>query len=311
MQALGIDIGGTKIAAGLVDESGLITYRRIVATPAADGAAAILAAVIDLARSVLAAAGRAGIAVDAVGVGSAGHVDVTRGLITYASHNLPGWSGLSLRERLQAALDRPVFVDNDVNAMALGEHQFGAGLGFQEVLYVAVGTGIGGALVRNGELWRGTTWSAGEICHMVVNFDGHRRCSCGEMGHLEAYTCGPALAARYAELAGVAAAPDLRTVAARAGQGDEAGRRAIAEGATILGKALAGVLNLIDPEALVIGGGVPMLGTLWWEPFTVALRANPLPGPARVVLRQAILGTDAVMIGAAWLALTGGLKMTG
>ncbi len=301
--ALAIDIGGTKIAAALVSDSGALLDRVLLPTPAAEGAPAILATVVAAGQAVLDQAHTQGISVAGVGIGSAGHVDTNRGSITFASDNLPGWSGLTLAERVSAALGLPVLVDNDANALALGEQHFGAGRGFAEVLYVAVGTGVGGAVVRNGQLWRGSTWSAGEICHTVVNYDGIRRCSCGRTGHLEPYTSGPAMVARYLELAQTETGPDLHAVARLAQSGDHHACQAIIEGATVLGVALAGILNIIDPEALVVGGGVPEMGELWWQPFERALRDNPLPGPARVALRPAELGTDAVMIGAAWLVL--------
>jgi glucokinase len=303
--ALAVDIGGTKIAAALVNRQGAVIYRVLAATRPESGALAILQTVINTAREVMAAAGRFGLNVPAVGIGTAGEVNVTHGSISYASDNLPGWSGLPLASEIEAALHLPVFVDNDVNALALGEHHFGAGRGYREALYVAVGTGVGGAVVRDGLIWRGATWSAGEICHLVIDIDGTRRCSCGATGHLEAYTSGPAMTQRYLELSGARENLDLRGVAALARQGDGHALRAIAEGANILGAALGGVLNVLDPELLVIGGGVPEIGPLWWQHFETALRANPLPGPARIALQPAQLGGDAVIIGAAWLAFAG------
>lgn len=297
---LGVDIGGTKIAAGLVTAEGAVITRRVAATPVAAGASAILATALDVSCRVL-AEGR-GLDVIAVGVGSAGEVDCERGVVTYASDTLPGWAGLALAQEFTAATGLPAVVDNDVNAFAIGEGQFGAGRGFRDVLYVAVGTGIGGAVVLDGRLRRGAHWAAGEIGHLIAAWDGARVCSCGRRGHLEAYAAGPALAARYRELAGASEAVDLRTVAARARAGDLLARRAIAEGAEILGLCLAGLLDALDPEALVIGGGVTALGDLWWPTLEQALRANPLPGPAQLALRPAQLDADSVLIGAAWLA---------
>ncbi len=312
--ALGVDIGGTKIAAAVVREDGSVIGRRAVPTPVAGGAAAILAAALALSRRVL-EEGR-GLDIIAIGVGSAGEVDADHGVVTYASDNLPGWAGLALADEFAAATGLPAVIDNDVNALAAGESQFGAGRGFRDVLYVAVGTGIGGAVVLDGRLRRGASWAAGEIGHLIAAWDGDRVCSCGRRGHLEAYAAGPALAARYWELAGIEAsgggsqgaaeALDLRAVAARARAGDLLARRVIAEGAEILGICLGGLLNVLDPQALVIGGGVAELGDLWWRPLAAALRGNPLPGPAQILLRPAHLGADSVLIGAAWLALMRG-----
>ncbi len=306
--ALAIDIGGTKIAAALVNRHGAVIFRMRRATRAELGAPAVLQTVIAAARDMLAAAERFGLNVPAVGIGTGGQVNVTYGNISYASDNIPGWDGLPLATEIEAALHLPVFVDNDVNALALGEQHFGAGRGYREVLYVAIGTGIGGAIVRDGQIWRGSNWSAGEICHMVIDIDGTRRCSCGAMGHLEAYTSGPAMTKRYLELSGSRETLDLRAITVLAEQGDGHALRAIAEGANILGTTLGGVLNILDPELLVIGGGVADIGPLWWQHFETALRANPIPGPARIPVEPAQLGGDAVTIGAAWLAFAGADK---
>ena len=144
---------------------------------------------------------------------------------------------------------------------------------------MAVGTGVGGALILDGQVWRGRTCTAGEIAHVLVDWQGGRLCNCGQPGHLEAYAAGPAMAARYVELAGGSVACDLREVHALARAGDVQAQAAIAEGATILGKALCGLVDTLDLDAIVIGGGVPALGELWWEPLLATLRANPMPGP--------------------------------
>lgn len=302
--ALAVDIGGTKIAAGLVNRNGSVVQRVVRATRPELGAPAILQTVVEAGKELLERASRFGLPVVGVGIGSAGQVNADLGAISYASGNLPGWSGLHLSEEVRRGVGLETFVDNDVNALALGEHHYGAGRGFQEALYVAVGTGVGGAVVRQGTIWRGATWSAGEICHLVIDIDGTRRCSCGATGHLEAYTCGPAMVQRYREFSGSRDKLDLQQVADLARQGDAHARHAIAEGATILGTALGGVLNVLDPEVVVIGGGVPEIGHLWWSHLENALRANPMPGPARVAMRRAELGVDAVLSGAAWLAFS-------
>ena len=231
--ALAIDIGGTKIAAALVNRQGAVIHRHVRATRADLGAPAILQTTREAGREMLNTASRYGLQVHAIGIGTGGQVDVEQGRISYASDTLPGWSGLPLAYEVESALKLPVFVDNDVNAVALGEHHFGAGQGYQAAFYVAIGTGVGGALVQGGEIWRGSTWSAGEICNLVIDFDGTRRCSCGATGHLEAYTSGPAMTLRYRELSGMREQIDLKAVASYAHQGDSHAIRAIAEGAQI------------------------------------------------------------------------------
>lgn len=299
--ALGIDIGGSKIAAALVAPDGTTGEIQRVTTPASAGPDAILQAALAAGRKVLEEAHQR--QVIAIGIGSAGQVDHARGVITYAAGNLPGWAGTDLAGAFHTAFDLPVSVDNDVNTMALGEQRFGAGRDIEHALYLTVGTGVGGAVIQNGRLWRGTTWTAGEIGHLLVAWDGTWRCSCGHTGHLEAYCAGPAMAARYAERANIVEPLDLRDIADRAAAGDDLARATIAEGATILGLALGGLLSVLDPAAVIVGGGVAELGEVWWQPLETAVRAAPMPGPARVALRRAELGIHAVLVGAGWLAL--------
>lgn len=301
--ALGIDIGGTKIAAAIVTEHGTIEERRSISTPALQGGQAVLAATIALGHAVIDAAQARGYTIVAAGIGTAGQVDHTRGAITYASDNLPGWAGIEVAAACTAAFGLPSFVDNDVNTMALGEQRWGAGRSYEDALYITVGTGVGGALILGRKLRRGATWTAGEICHLMVDWDGTRLCSCGRPGHLEAYTSGPAISARYSERSNTAIHPPLAIVAERARAGDTMAREAIEEGARILGLGLSGFLAVLDPQALIIGGGVAQLGDLWWPTLEATLRAGPLPGPANIALRPAQLGVDAGLIGAGCLAL--------
>lgn len=297
-----IDIGGTKTAAAaLTDEGELIAWVS-APTPAQAGASAVLTLAESLARQVQTAAIARGVALSAVGIAAAGAIDVEQGVPVYAGATLPGWTGAPIRAHLKAALGLPVVVDNDVNALALGEWQMGAGRGYSDLLVVAVGTGVGGALIQGGRLWRGASWSAGEIGHLLVDLEGRRRCNCGQAGHLEAYVAGPALAAHYQELAGLTEPIDLRLVAQRASVGDAHAVEAIVTGARVLGRALAGVACLLDPQAIVIGGGVAELGDLWWLAMRSALRGGPLPGPAGVMVMPAQLGTRAGLVGAGCLA---------
>ncbi len=297
-----IDIGGTKTAVAALNDDGELYAWVSAPTPAQAGANAVLTLAEALARQVQAEALARGVELSAVGVAAAGAIDAERGVPVFAGATLPGWTGAPIRAHFEAALGLPVLVDNDVNALALGELQLGAGRGFANLLVVAVGTGVGGALIQGGRLWRGASWSAGEIGHLLVDLEGRRRCNCGQVGHLEAYVAGPALAAQYQELAGLPAPLDLRDVAERAGAGDPRAVEAIVTGARVLGRALAGVACLLDPQAIVIGGGVAELGDLWWSEMRSALRGGPLPGPAAVAVLPAQLGPRAGLVGAGCLA---------
>lgn len=310
--AIGIDIGGTKVLGGVVDPSGkvLATARRD--TPADDVAKTadfIVEVVQELAR---------GHQVDAVGVGAAGWIDVTRSRVLFAP-NL-AWRDEPLRDRLAARIDLPVVVENDGNAAAWAEFRHGAARDATDsMVLVTVGTGIGGGLVIGGKLLRGANGVAAELGHVRVVPDGHP-CGCGRHGCLEQYASGTALvryareraladpgsAARLLELAGgsvEAVTGPMVTLAAH--DGDPAALAAFAEVGRWLGSGLADLVNTLDPEILVLGGGVAEAGDLLLIParaaFTDQLGARRTLPVAAVVAAE--LGNTAGVVGAADLAL--------
>lgn len=293
-RALGIDIGGSKIAAGIVDEHGALEGPPLfVTTPAADGADAVVAAVLDAARAALGTS-----SADAVGIGSAGTFD-ERGTVASATGLLRGWTGTPLAELVSSALGAPVIAINDVHAAAASEALVGAGTRFDSVLVVAVGTGVGGAIVRNGQVERGATGTAGSIGH--VPGPGGRECSCGVADHIEPWVSGPGLERSFFEADGEAL--PLREIAALAAAGDELALRVILEGATMLGRAIAGAVNLLDPAAIVLGGGVADIGEPYRAAVAAAILADALPGPGRAPVLAAALGNRAAIVGAALVAL--------
>lgn len=300
---VGVDVGGTKIAAALVTPDGRLGRTVERPTPAADGPAAVLDAIAEAVRALPGHRSARG-----VGVGTGGVVDRRHGVVRSANALLPGWAGTDLRAELGARLGLPVVADNDVNAFALAEQRFGAGVGHRAVLYVSVGTGIGGALVLDGALYRGAHFTAGELGHLAVPEAAGRPCNCGRVGHLEAVAAGPALSARYGELTGTrdVSATDVRVVAARAADGDAHAARVIAAGAAALGRALGGLVNTLDVERVVVGGGVLGVGDRYWRPLTEAFAAELLPGPSGVRPVRAALGPRSAVVGAAALLLEEG-----
>ncbi|MFR9781044.1 ROK family protein, partial [Micromonospora sp. MS34] len=244
---VGVDIGGTKTAAALVGPGGTVLERREAPTPARSGPEAVLDTAAGLAADLLDAGGAG-----PVGVGTAGTVDPATGSIRYATDNLPGWAGTPVADALAARLARPVRVTNDVNAAALGECWTGAGWDRAHVLLVAVGTGLGGAIVRNGRVETGARGAAGEVGHLPAPGAERLRCGCGRYGHLEAIASGTGLAAAYANATG--ARVTGRTVADRAAAGDRVARQVVDRAGSILGATLAGLVALLDPEAVVVAG---------------------------------------------------------
>jgi glucokinase len=306
----GVDIGGTKLLAVAATEKGEIVAER--RQPTAEGTEAVLADITAVVADLLAAQPD----IAAVGVGLPGLVDLA-GVVHYAP-NLPGFVGVAAQARLAAACPVPVVVDNDANVAALAEVLHGAGRGHREVLMVTLGTGIGGGLVINGAVNRGGFGFAAEIGHFTVDRDGPV-CSCGERGHWEALASGTGLGRRAREWAARGDAPHVLAraggvVAAVTGQGaGESARAGEADGLAILAEhagdvalGLGGLVNILDPEIVVIGGGLVHLGEALLAPIRAALpahveatRLRPMPPVV-----AAALGEQAGAVGAAALART-------
>jgi len=285
---VGVDVGGTKIAAGLVGSDGSLLARHTEPTPQDRGAAGVLDAIEHAARTVA-----AGYEIGALGVGTGGVVDTGRGVIVSATDLLPDWRGTPVGPHLSARLGVPVAVDNDVNALAAGEL---ADAGPGTSLYVGIGTGIGGAVVVDGTLRHGSHHTAGGIGHVPVGTDRTRLCSCGRPGHLEAVASGPGIADAYRP-----GLRDLRVVTAAADDGDARAVATIETAAGILGRAIAGVVNVLDADRVVVGGGVAALGDRLFVPLNAAFATELLPPLADLRVRASTLGADASVLGAAAL----------
>jgi glucokinase len=306
--AIGIDVGGTKINAFRVGRDGTVRARLTVTTPADDGEAT-MAAMVDVSRRLVTDD------VVAVGVGAAGLVDVAQGVLRFAP-NL-AWRNLSIAARMRDALGLPCQVDNDANVAAWGEWRFGAGRGYRHMLLVAVGTGIGGGIVAGRRLFRGAHGFGGEIGHIIVEPNGPP-CGCGNRGCWEQVASGQAIgrlgreAAREhpgSVLASLArGGPDAitgETVSDAAHQGDPIAIEILGEVGRRLGEGIAGLINVLDPQVVVIGGGAIRAGDALLAPARERAAAA-IEGPAyrpAVPLVPAVMGNDAGAIGAASLAL--------
>ena len=308
---IGVDIGGTKVAGGVVDESGQILARARVDTPAKDAEAAEDAIVAVVERL------RGDFDIDAVGLGIAGFVDESRSRVYFAP-NLPDWHNEPVRDDVSRRVGLPVVVENDANAAAWGENRFGAGRDETDLVCVTVGTGIGGGIIIEDRLYRGRYGIGGEIGHMQVVADG-RLCGCGQRGCWEQYASGNALVReareRAAESRSEAAVllrmgdgtPEMitgRHVTEAARLGDEVALAAFATVGRWLGQGLADLVAILDPGRFIIGGGVSEAGELVLEParegFELLLTGRDVRPVAQVVLAE--LGNDAGLVGAADLA---------
>lgn len=308
--AIGVDVGGTKVAAGVVDESGQVLARTRRPTPGSSPRHVedtIAAVVADL---------RLGHDVEAVGIGAAGFIDAERSTVLFAP-NL-AWRAEPLREEVSSRIGLPVVVENDANAAAWAEHRFGAGRGEDHLVAVTVGTGIGGGIVLGGELYRGRHGVGAEFGHMQVFRDG-RRCGCGQKGCWEQYCSGRALLHEAREIADVQPVRGRRLLELGGGEpegieapevtqaaleGDPAALACFEEVGYWLGQGLADLASLLDPGVFVVGGGVADAGDLLLAPARRVFEAA-LPGGEHrphPQIRLASLGNEAGLVGAADLA---------
>jgi glucokinase len=290
--AIGVDIGGTKVAGGVVDDDGTVVAETRCPTPSDDSEAA-LDAVVSVVEEL-----RARHDVTAVGIAAAGYVSADRATMLFAP-NLP-WHDVPIRDRIGERLGLPADVENDANAAAWAEYRYGAGRDEPYLVCLTVGTGIGAGILVDGALYRGRWGIAGEPGHVCVVCDGEP-CGCGNKGCLEQYASGTALV-RYAAARGLDAEGPAITEAAR--DGDERALAAFAEVGRWLGRGLADLASVLDPGVFVVGGGVADAGELLLGPARESYERN-LSGrghrPAAEV-RLATLGNNAGLVGAADLA---------
>lgn len=283
---LALDIGGTKLAAAVFEGERICARSRVV-THAEQGPDAVFERIARLIDSLISRSGANPIgAIDSIGVGCGGPLDSQTGVI-YSPPNLPGWDTYPLKAKLEARFGVPAFVENDANAAALAEHRFGAGRGFRNLFYITASTGIGAGLILDNALYHGTNDSAGEFGHIVLARGGPR-CNCGGRGCLEALASGTAIARRalreirqrpdsmLAEVANRNGTLSARDVAAAARRGDVLARKIFSEAACYLGLGITSIIHLLNPEIVVIGGGLAQAGRLLFVPVrrTVEERAQ-------------------------------------
>ena len=308
---IGVDVGGTKVLGGVVDELVTVVKTARRDTPR-EGGAALTQAIADVAKELM-----SDFTIDSVGVSAAGFVSSDRKTML-ATPNIAGWNGVDLDYQLTSLIGLPVVIENDANAAAWGEARFGAGRGKRHMLMLTVGTGIGGGIVVNGELYRGAFGIAAEIGHIRVVPEGHL-CGCGARGCFEQYASGNALM-RHAREA-IAASPDIarnllsrgdgtlegltgKAITDAARDGDAVALAAFNTTAQWLGAGIASLAVVLDPECVVIGGGVIDAGEILLKPTREALeRSMPFAGkhPYPEII-GAQLGNEAGLVGVADLA---------
>ena len=293
---VGVDIGGTKIAAALVSESGEVTGRlRRIATPR--GADAIVAAVVGIVADLRAEAPTPPVA---VGVGSAGTISA-EGVVVAATDAIPGWAETALADRVGRDSGLPTSALNDVQAAAVAELRLGHLRDAPTGLLVAIGTGIGGAYVGPSGVVTGWFGRAGSVGHIVTARREGRRCGCGGVDHVEAYASGPAMEQDYARATGREI--DLVAIADRAAAGEQAAADVLRAGAEVLGAGLAAMSQALDPHLIVLTGGVVDIGDRYLDVVRATYQAESVPPESAAPVLTASLGGSTVVVGAALHAL--------
>ncbi len=309
---LALDFGGTKLSAAMTTHGTQtwLAHRRIFTPENADGAFEYRT-MLDMARELIAETGKP----TAIGVSFGGPVDAAAGMVRL-SHHVPNWENTPLREKLENEFGVPVAIENDANVAALGEYRLGAGKNTDPLLYLTVSTGIGGGWIIGGKIYHGANGMAGEIGHTVVN-PGGMPCVCGKRGCVEAEASGTAIAHRARRMIDANVADGMELLALlgittheitaahisnAAAQGNLLARQILTESAHCLGRGIGNAINLMNPQRVILGGGVTKAGELWWNVVRYTARQYALPEiPVDIV--PAALGDDAPLWGAVALVV--------
>lgn len=306
-RAIAVDLGGTRFRVAVGTREGELEWRVSRPTLVEQGTSSVLARMYDAVQEALETiADRPSL--KGIGIGAPGPLDPWKGII-HQPPNMPGWDRVPIKDLFEERFGIPVKVSNDANLAAVGEHRYGAGKGYSDVVYVTVSTGIGSGVITGNRLLLGKCGFAGELGHMTIDLHGPVD-NCGNIGCLEAFASGTAIARRAVELVEAGAATSLRgyprehltaeMVSAAAYRGDEAAIRIMREAGTALGVGMVNVAHLFNPQRIILGGGVSIgAGPLLWDSMMEILRARAMTQCQRETeVVPASLGDDAGLMGA-------------
>lgn len=304
---IGVDLGGTNLRTALLSSEGDILDKRKEATCASDGWKKVVLRLIHNIERQQEVAIKRGLSVTAVGVGAPGVIQVDRGIVV-KSPNFPDWNNLPLQDELEKVLSLPVMIENDANAAALGEQWRGAGKGIGSMILLTLGTGVGGGIILNKKIWHGADGMAGEVGHMTIIPDG-RKCGCGNTGCLEMYASARGIVQSYRDAGGASeSGPQAEITSAQvyqaANDGNALAVKVMQDMGRMLGIGIANLINIFNPEMVVIGGGVKDAWPLFIDTMRSEIRKRAFEVPAvRTEIVPSSLGDDAGMVGAAAAAL--------
>jgi glucokinase len=309
--AVGVDLGGTKIATGAVDDNGTLLARTELPTLAREGPGRVIQRMKESVYGVLQKLGLSLTDIAGIGIGVPGPMDAKKGVVKNPP-NLPGWDDVPLLSIMQEEFNIKICLENDANAAALGEYLFGAGKGIENFVYITISTGIGGGVIAGGRLLKGDGGNAAEIGHITINFEGPV-CGCGNKGCFEAYASGTAMA-RFAKegilsgrktiLSNFSQKEEVKAehIFAAAKEGDEFAMELVEREGFYLGVGLANVVNAYNPRRIAVGGGLTKAWDMFYQRMIEVMRKRALPvNVERLEVVKATLGPDVGIIGAASL----------
>lgn len=309
---IGFDLGGTNMGASIVSLDGKILYSNECPTLASESSENVIGRIKNLITNCFEKAKTENLEILSIGIGCPGIIDTDNGIVKY-SPNITNWSNVEISKILNQEFHVPVYVDNDVRVAALGEYFFGAGRGYKNILCITIGTGIGGGIILDGKIMRGSSQSMGEIGHITLKKDGPL-CGCGNYGCLEALASSIAIIREAKVVIENNGSEIMKNLLANTGelnaklvtdayhQGDKEAIRIINEVAEWVGIGLSSVINLINPEVIIIGGGVSLAGDILFNPIKKEIEKRALKIPRELVkIVPAQLGNDAGMIGSSTL----------
>ncbi len=302
---IGVDLGGTNLRSALLSPDGELLDKHTEPTRASEGWKMVVHRLVESINRQKESAARKGLSISAVGVGAPGIIQASTGVVV-KSPNFPDWNNLPLKDELERALRLPVTIENDANAAALGEQWRGAGKGIGSMILLTLGTGVGGGIVLHNQIWQGADGMAGELGHMTIIPDG-RQCGCGNTGCLEMYASARGIVRSYRErklkiAAGAEISSEYVYEAAR--QGDADAVAVMRDMGRLLGIGIANLINIFNPEMIVIGGRVKDAWTLFITATQEEIKRRSFEVPAgRTRIVPSELGDDAGLVGAAAAAL--------
>lgn len=312
--AIGIDLGGTSVKYALIDNEGVFHFQGKLPSKADISAEAVIGQLVTACKETMASAQQLGVTIEGIGIGTPGIVDETNRIVLGGAENIKGWENLNLADRIEAETHLPVQMGNDANLMGLGETMYGAGQGARNVVFLTVGTGIGGAVVIDGKLFNGFANRGTELGHVPLIANGEP-CACGSIGCLEHYASTSALVRRFNKRAAEAGRSfsgeeiNGELIVRLYKEGDKLATECLNEHCDFLGHGIAGFINIFSPQRIVIGGGLSEAGDFYIQKVSERAHRYVMADCAvNTRIMAASLGNKAGSIGAASLVFSSNTK---